>query len=83
MDVELPSEVSVDATASASNDQLLTELGELLEQTAAQPQNLRLLRHQVDLMLRLGMIDEAVDAAESLQSKAFVGEGMFEACAAR
>lgn len=80
MDVELSSEVPVDATAPTSNDQLLTELGELLEQTAAQPQNLRLLRHQVDLMLRLGMIDEAIDAADSLQPKAFLGEGTFEAC---
>lgn len=72
MDVD----VSTDAAAPAANqDELLAELGELLEQTATQPQNIRLLRHQADLMLQLGMLDDAVDAAETLHAKAFVGEG--------
>lgn len=59
----------------ANQDELVAELGELLEQVAEQPSNLRLLRRQVELMLQLDMVDEAVDAAEALHAKAFVGEG--------
>ncbi|EJT49300.1 hypothetical protein A1Q1_01600 [Trichosporon asahii var. asahii CBS 2479] len=58
----------------ANQDELVAELGELLEQVAEQPSNLRLLRRQVELMLQLDMVDEAVDAAEALHAKAFVGE---------
>lgn len=70
MDVDAPTEAP-----PANQDQLVAELGELLEQVAEQPSNLRLLRHQVELMLQLGMEEEAVDAAETLHAKAFVGEG--------
>lgn len=70
MDVDTPQDAP-----EVNQDQLVAELGDLLEQTAAQPSNLRLLRRQVDLMVQLGMMDEAVDAAESLHAKAFVGEG--------
>lgn len=70
MDVDAPTEAP-----PANQDQLVAELGELLEQVAEQPSNLRLLRHQVELMLQLGMEEEAVDAAEALHAKAFVGEG--------
>lgn len=70
MDVDTPTEA-----APANQEQLVAELGELLEQVAEQPSNLRLLRRQVELMLQLDMIDEAVDAAETLHAKAFVGEG--------
>lgn len=72
MDVDTPTEA-----APANQDELVAELGELLEQVAEQPSNLRLLRRQVELMLQLDMIDEAVDAAEALHAKAFVGEGKF------
>lgn len=80
MDVDAPTTAMEPAS---DQDQLVTELGELLEETAAQPQNTRLLCHQVDLMLRLGMLDEAADAAETLQAKAFVGEGAFLHCSGR
>lgn len=70
--------MDVDKTTEAlpaNQDELVAELGELLEQVAEQPSNLRLLRRQIELMLQLDMVDEAVDAAEALHAKAFVGEG--------
>lgn len=70
--------MDVDKTTEAlpaNQDELVAELGELLEQVAEQSSNLRLLRRQVELMLQLDMVDEAVDAAEALHAKAFVGEG--------
>lgn len=59
-----------------SNDEVLNELGQLLERIAEHPGNVRLLRRQVDLMVQLGpgMAAEAKDAVDVECDLAFLGE---------
>lgn len=62
------------AAAATDTQDLVNQLGSTLESVAASPNNVRLLRHQVDLMLDLGMVDEATDAIETATDIGFLGE---------
>lgn len=65
------------APPAADTEALVTELGTLLEQVASEPNNILLLRRQVDLMLQVGMVDEAVDTASTVSQLTFLGEGLW------
>lgn len=71
MDVDVQETTAAPAT---DNQLLVNELGSVLESVAASPNNVRLLRHQVDLMIDVGMVDEAADAADTVCDIAFLGE---------
>jgi hypothetical protein len=53
---------------------LMEELVSLVERVGAAPNNLRLARRQIDVLLQLGLVDEAVSAAEVLRELSFLGE---------
>lgn len=66
-----PAPPAVDAEA------LVTELGNVIEQVASEPNNVDLLRRQVDLMLQLGMNDEAMETATTVCKMVFLGEALW------
>lgn len=62
------------ADAAPESQQLVDELGQLLERLPTTPNNVQLLRRQVDLMLHLGMHDEIGDAVAAASRVTFLGE---------
>jgi len=75
MDIDSTEAAAVAPGADEQSQQLVEELGTLLESIEATPNDVRLLRRQVDVMVRLGMMEEAGDAVETLSSFSFLGEG--------
>lgn len=65
------------APPAVDAEALVTELGNVIEQVASEPNNVLLLRRQVDLMLQLGMIDEAVETASTVCKMVFLGEALW------
>ncbi|GMK58444.1 hypothetical protein CspeluHIS016_0504760 [Cutaneotrichosporon spelunceum] len=59
------------------NESAVAELGNLLEQTEKEPNNVLLLRRQIDLMLQVGMIGEARDTASSVSQLSFLPEALW------
>lgn len=73
MDVD-ETDPQITPPAAVDVEALVTQLGAVLEQVASEPNNLLLLRRQCDLMLQVGMVDEAVDTASTFSQISFLGE---------
>lgn len=69
--------MEVDTPAAPDAEQLVNELGQVLESLAAAPKNVHNLRKQVELMDQLGMTDEAAEAAQSTSALSFLGEELW------
>lgn len=76
MDVD-ETENQAAAPPATDTEAAVAELGSVLEQIGNEPNNTLLLRRQVDLMLQVGMLDEAVDSATSVSQVSFLGEALW------
>ncbi|CAK9779644.1 hypothetical protein CC85DRAFT_289288 [Cutaneotrichosporon oleaginosum] len=61
----------------ADTDAAVAELGSVIERLGSEPNNIDLLRRQIDLFLQVGMVDEAVDAAKTASQLSFLGEALW------
>ncbi|BEI87723.1 uncharacterized protein CcaverHIS019_0104410 [Cutaneotrichosporon cavernicola] len=76
MDVD-EAENQAPAPVVTDDETVVAELGSVLEQIEQEPNNIFLLRRQVDLMLQVGMVSEACDAASSASKLFFLGEALW------
>lgn len=70
-------ETSAETTTAPDVQESVNELGQVLEGLASEPNNVRLLRRQVELMVQVGMTDEAGDAAKATSALSFLGEALW------